>query len=197
MTLSGAFLNANTVICVAWLSNELGHRFDITNCTTMHTNATQMNRNPHTATTCFSSPAIIYLQTLEHPTGADKEIVQINTKSRFSQLMVSQPHQPLTSLLPPCLSHVSLDKVLTAPLYRALLSNMTFANIKHHPCLVASCFTGRGSNLVGKETDWLNGFKGKERKWKASVVIWWSGLTVNFREEVVVELGVWFLLLGD
>lgn len=37
MTPRGAFLKANNVICLAWLSNELGNRFHFTNCTNMRT----------------------------------------------------------------------------------------------------------------------------------------------------------------
>lgn len=122
----------------------------------------RMHTNPRTATMCFSSPpsffhtklmqfsvkhstyllllgAIVYLQTLEHPTGADKEVAKITTTRFLLSELMSAPPPTVHShnLMSPRLSHVTLDKPLTTSLQRDLLSNLTFATIKHQPCLVA------------------------------------------------------------
>lgn len=136
------FLNANNVICCAWLSNELGNWH---HCTQTH--ALQLLAFLHlplssTMQIHFTLWSFLWnaqhtysIYTLEPP--FEKEIViKTNTRSLFSQLTVSQPHHPLSSLMLPRLSHVRLDKLLTAPLWRDLLSYLTFATIKHHPCLV-------------------------------------------------------------
>lgn len=47
VTLIRAFLNTNNVICVAWLSNELGGGLHFKFCTNMHTDA-----NAHEPTRC-------------------------------------------------------------------------------------------------------------------------------------------------
>lgn len=62
----------------------------------------------------------IYLQTSEHPAGADKEVAKItNARFLFIQLQsASPPTVRNRNLMSPRLSHVGLDKPLTASLQR-------------------------------------------------------------------------------